>query len=119
MFFRLKDVGRFHYALNNYQRCGTYTDKKQYRKNYCSILQRFLESLSPKTYPDTRLSFLIQGGFPEASQSKCCERFLKTIPKKLGCEYGGTFIRGDMFGIGLLGNKKIGVWLAGFCFTLL
>ena len=66
---------------------------------------KWLERLSPKTCPDTRLSFLPQGGFPEASQSRCCENFLKTLPEKLGCEYGGTFIRGDMFGIGLLGDK--------------
>lgn len=65
----------------------------------------FLAGLRPKGQPGTRLSFIVQGGFPEASQSRCCENFLKTLPEKLGCEYGGTFIRGDMFGIGLLGNK--------------
>lgn len=76
-----------------------------YVENVPGIMLEFLESLSPKTQPGTRLSFLIQGGFPEISQSRCCESFLKTLPKKLGCKYGGTFIRGDMFGIGLLGNK--------------
>ena len=76
-----------------------------YVENVPGIMLEFLESLSPKTCPDTRLSFLIQGGFPEASQSRCCESFLKTLPGKLGCEYGGTFIRGDMFGVGILGNK--------------
>lgn len=76
-----------------------------YVENVPGITLEFLESLPPKTNPDTRLSFLIQGGFPEASQSRCCENFLKTLPDKLGCEYGGTFIRGDMFGIGLLGDK--------------
>lgn len=39
------------------------------------------------------------------SQSRCCENFLKTLPDKLGCGYGGTFIRGDMFGVRLLGDK--------------
>lgn len=76
-----------------------------YVENVPGIMLEFLESLPPKTYPGTRLSFLVQGGFPEASQSRCCENFLKTLPEKLGCEYGGTFIRGDMFGIGLLGNR--------------
>lgn len=76
-----------------------------YVENVPGIMLEFLESLSPKTYPGTRLSFLVQGGFPEASQSRCCENFLKTLPDKLGCEYGGTFIRGNMFGVGLLGDK--------------
>lgn len=76
-----------------------------YVENVPGIMLEFLQSLPPKTEHGTRLSFLVQGGFPEASQSRCCENFLKTLPKKLGCEYGGTFIRGDMFGIGLLGNK--------------
>lgn len=76
-----------------------------YVENVPGIMLEFLQSLPPKTEPGTRLSFLVQGGFPEASQSRCCENFLKTLPDKLGCEYGGTFIRGDMFGVGLLGNK--------------
>lgn len=76
-----------------------------YVENVPGIMLEFLESLSCKATPGTRLSFLLQSGFPEASQSRCCERFLKTLPEKLGCIYGGTFIRGDMFGIGLLGEK--------------
>lgn len=76
-----------------------------YVENVSGIMLEFLESLSPKGQPGTRLSFIVQGGFPEASQSRCCENFLKTLPSKLGCEYGGTFIRGDMFGVGLLGNR--------------
>lgn len=76
-----------------------------YVENVPGIMLEFLQSLPPKTEPGTRLSFLVQGGFPEASQSRCCENFLKTLPDKLGCGYGGTFIRGDMFGVGLLGDK--------------
>ena len=76
-----------------------------YVENVSGIMLEFLESLPQKEQSGTRLSFIVQGGFPEASQSRCCENFLKTLPSKLGCEYGGTFIRGDMFGVGLLGNK--------------
>lgn len=76
-----------------------------YVENVPGIMLEFLESLLPKTQFDTRLSFLVQGGFPEVSQSRCCESFLKTLPNKLGCHYGGTLIRGDMFGVGLLGDK--------------
>lgn len=76
-----------------------------YVENVPGIMLEFLESLPPKGKSGTRLFFIVQGGFPEASQSRCCENFLKTLPDKLGCEYGGTFIRGDMFGVGLLGKK--------------
>lgn len=67
-----------------------------------------LENLAPKKEPGTRLPFPVQGGFPEMSQSRCCEHFLKTLPDKLGCEYGGAFIRGNMFGTGFL-RKRLGV----------
>lgn len=77
-----------------------------YVENVPGIMLEFLESLSPKEQSGTRLSFLIQGGFPEASQSRCCESFLKTLPNKLGCQYGGTFIRGNMFSVGLFGEKR-------------
>ena len=55
-----------------------------YVENVPGIMLEFLQSLPTKTEPGTRLSFLVQGGFPEASQSRCCENFLKTLPDKLG-----------------------------------
>ena len=66
-----------------------------YVENLPGILLEFLSGLSPKQVPGTRLSFLIQGGFPEASQSRCCEAFLETLPAQLGCAYAGTLIKGD------------------------
>lgn len=76
-----------------------------YVENIPGIMLEFLETLPPKAAQGTRVSFLIQGGFPEASQGRCCEDFLKTLPEKLGCAYGGTLIHGDMFGVGLLGKR--------------
>ena len=61
-----------------------------------------------------RSAFLLQGGFPEASQSRCCEAFLETLPPQLGCEYAGTLIKGDMFGIGLVDEKNQNKMLAPF-----
>lgn len=85
-----------------------------YVENIPGTMLEFLETLPPKTQAGTRIFFLLQGGFPEASQSRCCERFLKTLPAKLGCEYGGTLIRGDMFGVGLLGDKMAAEMLQPF-----
>lgn len=76
-----------------------------YVENIPGLMLEFLEGLSPKEKPGTKIAFLIQGGFPEASQSRCCERFLKTLPQQLNCAHAGTLIRGNMFGVRLLGKK--------------
>ena len=64
--------------------------------------------------PGTRLAFLLQGGFPEASQSRCCEAYLETLPALLGCEYAGTLIKGDLFGLSLTDEKSRAKLLAPF-----
>ena len=85
-----------------------------YVENISGILLEFLTGLQPKETRGTKLSFLLQGGFPEASQSRCCEAFLETLPAQLGCEYAGTLIKGDMFGVGLLDGKNREKMLAPF-----
>lgn len=85
-----------------------------YVENIPGILLEFLSGLIPKQTPGTKLAFLIQGGFPEASQSRCCEAFLETLPAQLGCEYAGTLIKGDMFGTSLVDEKNREKMLAPF-----
>lgn len=74
------------------------------------IMMEFLESLSPKINadgrPKTKLSFLLQGGFSEASQLRCGQRYLEQLPGFLNCEYGGTLIKGNMFIIHMLPDKS-------------
>lgn len=77
-----------------------------YVENIPGILLEFLSAVPPKTDGKTTISFIVQGGFPEGSQSRCCEKYLETLPEKLGCRYGGTLIKGDMFGLGLLDEKN-------------
>ena len=85
-----------------------------YVENIPGILLEFLSGLTPKQAPGTKLAFLIQGGFPEASQSRCCEAFLETLPAQLGCDYAGTLIKGDMFGTSLVDEKNREKMLAPF-----
>ena len=85
-----------------------------YVENIPGILLEFLSGLKPKQTPDTKLAFLIQGGFPEASQSRCCEAFLETLPAQLGCGYAGTLIKGDMFGTSLVDEETRGKMMAPF-----
>ena len=85
-----------------------------YVENIPGVLLEFLSGLQPKKTPGARLAFLLQGGFPEASQSRCCEAFLETLPPQLGCAYAGTLIKGDMFGVGLVDEKNREKMLAPF-----
>lgn len=65
------------------------------------IMLEFLDTVNPKPLvggkPAAKLSFLLQGGFAEASQLRCGEAYLEKLPAYLGCEYGGTLIKGNMF----------------------
>lgn len=83
-------------------------------ENIPGTMLEFLEELPPKTSQGTRLAFLLQGGFPEASQLRCCESYLEMLPGKLGCEYAGTLLRGDMFGIRLMPEKLVAPALAPY-----
>ena len=85
-----------------------------YVENIPGILLEFLSGLKPKTMPGAKLAFLLQGGFPEASQSRCCEAYLETLPAQLGCEYAGTLLKGDLFGLSLTDEKSREKMLAPF-----
>ena len=60
------------------------------------LMLEFLATLPAKN-DGTRISFVLQSGFAEASQLRCGEEYLKTLPGRLGCTYGGTLIKGDNF----------------------
>lgn len=77
-----------------------------YVENLPGLLLEFLGTLTPKRTPGAKLAFLVQGGFPEASQLRCCEEYLETLPARLGCIYGGTLIKGNMFFLRLLSDKQ-------------
>lgn len=70
------------------------------------IMSEFLETLEPKALAEgggiTRLSFIMQSGFSEASQRRCCEEYLRMLPGYLNCEYGGSLMKGEMFATHLL-----------------
>ena len=85
-----------------------------YVENIPGILLEFLSGLKPKSTPGTKLAFLLQGGFPEASQSRCCEAYLEMLPDQLGCEYAGTLLKGDLFGLSLTDEKSREKMLAPF-----
>lgn len=60
------------------------------------LLLEFLDTLEKKD-GNTRISFVLQSGFAEASQLRCGEEYLKKLAPMLGCSYGGTLVKGDNF----------------------
>ncbi len=69
------------------------------------IMAEYLESLKPKQKNNTKIGFLLQGGFGGASQLRCCESYLETLPSLLGCEYNGTLLKGNMFAVSFMDGK--------------
>lgn len=69
-----------------------------YVENVPGIMLEFLETLQPKREAGTKMSFILQGGFAEASQLRCGEAYLEILPSYFNCEYNGTLIKGDNFG---------------------
>ncbi len=68
-----------------------------YVENVPGIMLEFLETLNPKKEAGTKMSFILQGGFAEASQLRCGEAYLEMLPSYFNCEYNGTLIKGDNF----------------------
>jgi len=61
------------------------------------IVMTWLEMLKPlNPAKKVKIGFIVQGGLPEARQSRFVERFLKRLPSRLGGEYIGTAIRGGL-----------------------
>ena len=52
------------------------------------------------------LSFLLQSGFAEGIQLRCGEAYLQKLAPLLGCEYGGTLVKGDNFSIRLVSKQE-------------
>jgi multimeric flavodoxin WrbA len=61
-----------------------------------SHVMAFIEKLAPS---EGSLSFFIQSGFPESSQSFFLEAYFEQLTKRLGRTYGGTAIKGGIEGL--------------------
>ena len=77
-----------------------------YVENIPGIMLEFLETLQPKKEAGTKMSFILQSGFAEASQLRCGEAYLEILPSYFNCEYNGTLIKGDNFAQAWLPEKQ-------------
>lgn len=70
------------------------------------IFLEFLDRLDQSRKNNGIMSFVLQGGFEEASQLRTAEKFLQTLPSYFNCQYGGTLLRGGMFGMAFMRGDK-------------
>jgi len=62
-----------------------------------AIVMTWLEMLEPiSPEKQVKMGFIVQSGLPEPRQSRAVEAFLKKLPKKLGCDFIGSAVRGDV-----------------------
>lgn len=75
------------------------------------MLLEFLETLAPELAArqastagknnTKKISYILQSGFAEGVQLRCGEAYLEKLTVQLGCEYGGTLVKGNNFSIRL------------------
>jgi len=73
------------------------------------IMMEFLEQISEIQQKSSngsverKISFILQSGFPEACQRRCCERYLKKLPEMLDSTFAGVLSHGNTFGMAFQG----------------
>lgn len=65
------------------------------------VVKSFIETLKPLCgkQDNPRIGFIVQGGFPEAYQSRFLECYLEKLTKRLNCQYIGCIVKGGVEGV--------------------
>lgn len=66
-----------------------------------SLFKEFLELLyKNKHYIGSKnISYILQSGYPEATQRRCCEKYLESFTAFLDCSFGGILSHGIDYGL--------------------
>lgn len=68
-----------------------------------SVFKEFLEkvdSILPKeTRGNKKIAFILQSAFPEASQRRCCEKYLESFVNCLKCQFSGILSHSVYYGL--------------------
>lgn len=64
------------------------------------MVKTFIDSLKPLCgrQDNPSIGFMVQGGLPEAYQSRFVERYLEKLAKRLNCQYVGCVVKGGIEG---------------------
>ena len=71
------------------------------------LMLEFLTTIPTERVRPAKISFILHGGFDEGHQLRLGEQFLKSLPAKLGCTYGGTLVKGGSFMLRMRENEYI------------
>lgn len=105
----------------------TIKEHKNWAEKFCSVqnylfvfplyvhampgsVMKFFEQLVPVNDKTVHMAFLVQSGFPEASQSYYLRPYLEIFTKRLGVSFDGIMIKGGVEGIRMRpdkANKKL------------
>lgn len=71
-------------------------------ENIPGLMLEFLERLLEKNEKKSgsgnkKIGFLLQGGFDEGCQYRCCQKFLETLPARFGATCSGVLVKGGNF----------------------
>jgi len=77
-----------------------------YVENMPGLLLEYLQSLSLGALTGVALGYIIQGGFGEAHQLRCCETYCKIASQQLDADYIGCAVKGDMFGLATMRGDR-------------
>ena len=74
-----------------------------------SLFKKFIEELSVVSSPTKKkrkqkISYILQSGYPEASQRTCCEKYLASFTEHLDCYFAGILSHGIDYG--MIENKS-------------
>ena len=67
----------------------------------------YLKKVTNAISINRKISFILQSAFPEACQRRCCENYLKTIPKFLNSSFTGILSHGDTFNLSFVESTKM------------
>jgi len=91
----IKNVNRFINSPNVILAFPLYTDAMP------GIVKDFIEKLgvNKKETVNASVGFMVQSGFPEAYHSRCVERYLIKLSRRMHWNYQGTLVKGGVEGI--------------------
>lgn len=74
-------------------------------------MMEFLQMLSleqsSQQATSKKIAYILQSGFPEGCQRRCCEAYLRVFTQRLNCRFAGVLSHGNTFNIRFSGAPEV------------